>query len=126
MTDRLNYVCIANLIDSAYRIGVTIDGTLAVDGRAGRLDDARKASLAALEQLGHLRAALHREAVAAGGDAATAFVRRDLRPALETKIAAAQAQQEQRAHELAAQVERERRSAVHGRRGWAAREASEP
>lgn len=121
----MNFQRLAQRLDELYRDATDLDRELAAAGFSSWRDDSpRRAALAALEQWAEVRRVLDRFAVAAGGAAATAFVRRDLRPALETKIAAAQAQQEQRAHELAAQVERERRSAVHGRRGWETRQES--
>jgi len=115
---------LAHLLDNAYSMGVEIDRTLAADGRAGWRDDARKASLSVLEQLDHLRAVLHREAVAAGGEAAHAFVHRHLRPETATRLIAAAARAEQRGHERAAQVERERRHEANGAKAWASRQAN--
>lgn len=123
----MNYQRLAQRLDALYRDATDLDRELAAAGFSSWRDDSpRRAALAALEQWAEVRRVLDRFAVAAGGAAATAFVRRDLRPALETKIAAAQAQEEERIQELAAQIERERRSAVNGRRGWAARETSAP
>lgn len=87
-----------------------------LDPTAGTLD---RALIQTLEGLQEVRSHLDRETVAAG--LASPYIARHLRPTSATRVAAAQAQQEQRAHELAAQVERERRSAVNGRRGWETR-----
>ncbi|SDQ63927.1 hypothetical protein SAMN05428982_1921 [Pseudoxanthomonas sp. CF385] len=92
-----------------------------LDPTIGTLDRALVDSLTGLQEL---RAHLDRETVAAG--LASPYIARHLQPTSSTRLAAAQAQQEQRVHELAAQVERERRSAVNGRRGWADRETSAP
>jgi hypothetical protein len=119
----MNYLRLAQRLDALYRDATDLDRDLAAAGFSSWRDDSpRRAALAALEQWAEVRRILDRLAVAAGGEAATAFVRRNLRPALETKIAATQAQREQHDHELAAQVERERRSALYGRRGWATRQ----
>lgn len=92
--------------------------------RRGRLDPTigtlDRALIETMEGLQEMRGHLDRETVAAG--LASPYIARHLRPTSATRLAAAQAQQEQRAHDLAAQVERERRSAVHGRRGWETRQ----
>lgn len=91
-----------------------------LDPTAGTLD---RALIQTLEGLQELRGYLDRETVAAG--LASPYIARHLRPTSSTRLAAAQAQQEQRAHELTVQAERERRHAAHGRRGWETRQGGE-
>ena len=64
--------------------------------------------------------------VAAGGDpkASPYFPLRAMHPTSATRLIAAEARAEQRAHDLAAEIERERRSAMYGRRGLETRQES--
>jgi hypothetical protein len=64
--------------------------------------------------------------VAAGGSPSTSqyFQIRAMRPAASSRLAAAAARAEQRDHERAAQVERDRRHEVNGAKAWAARQPS--
>jgi len=109
-------------------LDAAFDALARIGRRRGRLDPTigtlDRALIETMEGLQELRRYLDRETVAAGLD--SPYITRHLRPTSSTRLAAAQAQQEQRAHELAAQLERERRSAVNGLRGWAARETSAP
>lgn len=91
---------------------------------AGTID---RALIEATTALAEARRLADREYVAAGGNPKISpyYPLRTMRPEAATRRAAAKAQQEQRAHELAALVERERRSAAYGRRGWAARQEGE-
>lgn len=108
-------------LDTAYHALARIGQRLGkLDPVSGTRDRALIDTLAGLQEV---RAHLDREAVGAG--LPSLHVRRDLEPATATRIAAAEAQRQQRAHELAAQVEREQLAAANGRRGWAGRQASE-
>ena len=110
---------IAEDLDSAYAAVARVGQRLGrLDPTAGTLD---RALIDALTGLQEARRHLDRLAVAAGGTAAHAFVRRDLRPRSATRLAAGEAARQERAHQLALQVERERRDAANGRAGWAAR-----
>lgn len=64
--------------------------------------------------------------VAAGGDpkASPYFPLRAMHPTSATRLIAAAAQAEQRGHERATQVERERRHEANGAKAWASRQAN--
>lgn len=109
----------ANDLDLAFHALARIGQRLGrLDPTAGTLD---RALIDALTGVHEVRRHLDRLAVAAGGAAASPFIRRDLRPMSATRLAAGEAAKQQRAHELALQIERERRDAANGRAGWAAR-----
>lgn len=106
-------------LDAAYAALARLGQRLGrLDPTAGTLD---RALIDALAGVHEVRRHLDRLAVAAGGAAASPFIRRDLRPMSATRLAAGEAAKQQRAHELALQIERERRDAANGRAGWAAR-----
>jgi len=89
MTNRLNHARLADLLDRAHAAAVDLDSALAAAGfRSWPQGEPRWHALVALEQLGHVRHGLDRIAVAAGGAAAHAFIRRDLAPTATTRAAA--------------------------------------
>lgn len=106
-------------LDTAYHALARIGQRLGkLDPVSGTRDRALIDTLAGLQEV---RAHLDREAVGAG--LPSLHVRRDLEPATATRIAVAEAQRQQRAHELAEQVRREATSAATGAKAWAARQA---
>lgn len=106
---RVNHARMADLLATVYHAHVAADRALAAAGLVSWRDDARRESLAVFEHLQAMRAALD--------------IHIEIHLASSTRIAVAAARAEQRDHDLAEQVRRERRQVAHGNAFWTARRA---